>query len=375
LNERTVVLETLFPDQGTARSDVAASPPPRAATAAEIGAELGAGEFAAGPENRSTVAAARLFIEAPRLGPLVLHGPSGIGKTTLVRDVLSAWSAARPDDLVASVSGAEFAEQYAAAVDADRIETFRRKFHDCDLLTIDAVDQLRSKPAAQGELLLTLDVLESRGAAVLMTLHAAPARTDWLSPQLAARLAGGLVVEIAPPSPAARRTILERLAARTGRPATADAVEALAADRSRSVAEMTGLFLALQQQAAADGRTLDTAAVREALHRRDDESTPTLKRAAEEAARRFGLTIADLKGQSRRRTVVAARDAAILTARRLSGRTLAEIGKYFGGRDHTTVMHSCRKLEELLERDAETRTMIDELCRATRDVNTVSPQR
>jgi chromosomal replication initiator protein len=141
----------------------------------------------------------------------------------------------------------------------------------------------------------------------------------------------------------------------------------LAADRSRSAAELSGLLLSLRQATAVEGRAFDVAAVREALHRRDDGSTPSIKRVAEAAARRFGLTIADLKSQSRRRSVVAARDAAMLTARRLTSQTLAEIGKYFGGRDHTTVLHSCRKLEAALDKDAELRTTIEELCRAVRD--------
>jgi chromosomal replication initiator protein len=109
------------------------------------------------------------------------------------------------------------------------------------------------------------------------------------------------------------------------------------------------------------GRPLDVAAVRDGLQCRTDRTTPTLKRVAEEAARRFSLTIADLKSQSRRRTVVQARDAAIFTARRLTGLTLTEIGDYFGKRDHTTVLHSCRKLETAVENNAETRALLEEL--------------
>lgn len=342
---------------GSAHSDVAASPPLRAVEVASFGGD----EFVVGEENRLVPAAVERLLERRAVGPMVFCGPTGVGKSSLIRDLANVWNGARPDDVVISVTGAEFAERYAAAVDADRIERFRREFHDCDLLIVDGLQQLSSKAPAQWELLHALDALDGREAAVVVTLDVAPNRAEWIVAPLAARLVGGAVVALAPPSTTTRREILRRLVERTETKVADDVLDLLAADRSRNMAEVSGLLLSLRQTAEMTGRSLDAATAREGLQRRDDKTAPTLKRVAEEAARRFSLTIADLKSQSRRRTVVAARDAAMFTARRLTGLTLTEIGAYFGKRDHTTVMHSCRKLETAVENDVETRAILEEL--------------
>lgn len=349
------MLETPLFDQGPGRTV--------AATALISRAAVDLGEFIIGEENRLVAAAVAEMLETPTVGPLVLHGPSGTGKTLAAREIVAAWLIARPDDAVIRLGGGEFAEQYAAAVEADRIDAFRRRFAECDLLVLDGLQALHTKTTAQSELLQVLDALEGRGA-VIVTLDASPNRSESLTPPLAARLGGGIVVGLATPSAEARRTILQRLARRTGGPVDDDALQPLTADHSLGIPEMTGTFLTLRQTAVVAGRTFDGAFVREALQRRTQATAPTLKQVTEAAARRFELTVADLKSHSRRRTVVAARDFAILLARRISGSTLQEIGRYFGGRDHTTVLHSCRKLEAAFPHDSDLRTTFDEIRRA-----------
>jgi len=354
------VLETPLFAQRSARSD--------AATLVALRADEAG--YLAGDENRTAAAAMELFLddraqEAPRdatASPLVLHAPSGLGKTEAARHVATAWARLHPDDVVTYVTGAEFAEQYATAVEHDRIQAFRRKFQGSQLLIVDGVQQLNAKQPAQWELLHTLDALESR-AAVLVTIDVCPSRSEALLPAVVGRLMGGTVVGLAPPSLITRRTILSRLAKRTGPPADEGVLDVLSADKSLSLSELSGLFLSLRQTAVIEGRTLDAAMVRDALVRKSDAAAPSMKRVAEEVARRFELTVAELKSHSRRRTIVEARDLAILLSRRLTGGTLQEIGTYFGGRDHTTVLHSCRKLEARLDRDGEFRAMFEEVRR------------
>lgn len=325
-------------------------------------------DFVAGDENRAALAAVEWLLDDATRGEnsatggiVVLHGPSGVGKTLLVRGLMEAWAAQRPAETIELVTGADWNEAYVAAVDANRIQDFRRRFRECDLLVIDDLHRLGAKAAALTELMSTLDALNNRGAAVAMTLNAAPAKTDDLPAALAARLQGGVVVELAPASMMTRRAILGELVCRRGWTVDIAALELLAADRSRNVPEILGLLMQWYQSAAAEGTLLDAAFARKQLGHSSSAATPSLRTIAEQTARRFALTVGDLKSESRRRTIVAARDTAVLLMRRLTKKSLQEIGDYFGGRDHTTVMHSCRKAEIALDVDPEARALFAEL--------------
>ena len=305
-------------------------------------------------------------------GPLVLHGPAGTGKSHLCEALVAEWQRRLPQSVVAHLGASEFAERFADAVEDDRIEAFRNQLRDVDLFVLENVGKLATKPTAQRELLYTLDALESRGARVVATFDAPPQRLDDFLPGLVGRLSGGVVVSLVPPSVASRRAILERLVALRGVAIEPKAVELLAGDLEKTVPELRGILTTLTTLAAQEfaenvrGRvdaSIDAAFVRRYLEQRSDAAAPALKTIAEQSARRYGLTVADLKSGSRRRTVVAARDAAIFLARRLTTKSLQEIGEFFGGRDHTTILHSCRKLEQSSESDPETREALDAIRR------------
>jgi chromosomal replication initiator protein len=293
--------------------------------------------------------------------PLVLHGPSGVGKSHLCELLVAGRKAARPLDAIVRRTAAEFNDAYAAAVDADDMEPLRRTLREADLFIIEDVARLGQKVAAQWELLHTLDALERRGSTVVATLEAAPAKFDSLLPGLVGRLSGGLVIGVVPPSVASRRTILAAAAARAGAHADDKALDLLAGNLEVTAAELVGTLATLAVHARHDRKKLDAAYVRRYLDRRADDTAPSLRAIGEQAARRFGLKLSDLKSNSRRRSVVMARDAAVFLARRLTNKSLQEVGEFFGGRDHTTIMHSCRKLEEAVGRDAETRDMLDSI--------------
>jgi chromosomal replication initiator protein len=305
-------------------------------------------------------------------GPLVLHGPAGTGKSHLCEALVAEWQRRLPDSPVAHLGSSEFAERFADAVDDDRIDAFRRQLREVDLFVLENVGKLTNKPTAQRELLYTLDALENRGARVVATFDAPPQRLDDFLPGLVSRLTAGVVVALVPPSVASRRMILERLVTLRGVAIEPKAVELLAGDLEKTVPELRGILTTLSTLAAQElaegvrGRSdasIDAAFVRRYLDQRSDAAAPALKAIAEQSARRYGLTVADLKSGSRRRTVVAARDAAIFLARRLTTKSLQDIGDFFGGRDHTTILHSCRKLEQSSETDPETREAIDAIRR------------
>ncbi|MBL9091398.1 MAG: AAA family ATPase [Planctomycetaceae bacterium] len=352
---------------------------------------VGLSKFIAGEENRlaysvvaklldeavwareqaaATAAKAAAADEEPPLvgGLVVLYGPTGTGKTHLLEALAAHWRARLPADVVVAMHGGEFAEEYAAGVDRDDLEPLRKRVREADLFLLDDAGRLLAKPPAQWELLHTLDALEKRGAYVVVALDRAPHAAETLLPGLVGRLCGGTVVELSTPSQASRREILATVAADRGLKLEPRALDLLAADRDAGVRELHGSLARLEAEALDRRRReaastlfdihgdepppVDAALVRKYLDRRSAADAPTLKQIVEHTARHFGLRSADLKSGSRRRNVVAARDTAIYLARRLTKKSLQEIGEFFGGRDHTTILHSCRKLEAAEEQDA-----------------------
>ena len=137
----------------------------------------------------------------------------------------------------------------------------------------------------------------------------------------------------------------------------------LAEGLAGTVPELLGAMLQLEVPARQEGRRVDARRVREFLSRRDEALRPKLRDIAALTARHFSLRLADLRGASRRRLVVAARDVAIYVCRQLTSESLGRIGEYFGGRDHTTVLHACRKAQEQMDADPAIRQAIDQLQR------------
>lgn len=352
--------------------------------------------FLAGEENRLPLAAAEKFLDdavastsqtsdgdeanndvGARGGLLVLHGPTGTGKTHLVEALLAQWSARLPECSVVVMNGSEYAEQYADAVENDRITEFQSRVRAADLFVLEDAGKLATKSPAQWELLHTLDALEQRGAYVVLTLDAAPQTYDTLLPGLIGRFGAGYVFPLAAPSQATRRALLAAFAAERGLSIDPKALDLLAADRETTVRELRGTLISLEAEALDQARreaaktlfplrpgetpVIDLPVVRRFLANRGGGEGPTLKQIVEQTARHFGLRAADLKSGSRRRSVVTARDTAVFLARRLTKKSLQEIGEYLGGRDHTTILHSCRKLEAADELDPTQRATITTL--------------
>jgi chromosomal replication initiator protein len=315
-------------------------------------------EYVGSEENRLVqIAAHALLAREPRYTPLVLYGPTGTGKSFLALGLAERWRQANPGDTVIVTSGSDFARSYSNAVDTDNLTTFRQKSRTADLFVLDDLHALRSKRSAQSELSRALDVLEKRGKAVLITSDGPPGVDDALRPALRSRLLSGLPVPLVVPGPPARRLLLRRLAAKHNVCFTDEAIELLAGgpiEDSSILATVPQLNHAVLQLTHADepsGATIDIDAVRRFLSDRTLQNTPTLPAITSLVARYFSLSSRDLRGPWRRRNVVRARGIAMSLAWELTGKSLEAIGRYFGKRDHTTVLHACRRTELLRETD------------------------
>jgi len=317
-------------------------------------------QFIAGPENALVRTLADAVVAEPLpYNPIVLCGAVGVGKTSLAH----ALAARRRERLqlasVVATTGADLARSLAHAIETDDAADFRTRHHQCDLLLIDDVHQLVGKVAAQQFLLTTLDALLNRGSLVIATARQLPQATAGLMPALVSRLAGGLVVPLAPPESLARRELVRQAAARARLTIADSVVDQLAGDHDplhRFVSASQLRHAVLQLAAAADGSVDLAAPAKTQL-----DSKLVCRQAASAVAKHCGLTLAEIRGRSRRQAIADARGLAMYLARRLSGASYAEIGRHFGNRDHTTVLHSCNKLAGLVVSEDATRRLAAEL--------------
>ena len=318
--------------------------------------------FWAGDENGLAAAAAHAVFRQPdcSFNPLVVCGPSGIGKTQLSRALLHHWKQAHKRSRVVYQSGAQFARQYADAIETQSLDEVRRGNHRADLFVLDDLGQLADKPLVQAELVRTLDAVIGLSGQALVTSSDDPARMPKLLPSLRSRLRGGLIVPLAKPGVQTRRAILHWLALEREIDLTADAAGLLAERIDGTAAMLSGALMALHAAGAGD-EVIDLAQCRKYLSRSAKQQQPTLRAIAVATARHFSLKISDLRGPRRMRAIATARGVAMHLSRRLTDHSLQQVGEYFGRRDHTTVLHNCRKTQRLSLIDGSVRQAVEEV--------------
>lgn len=293
--------------------------------------------------------------------PLVLYGPPGTGKSHLALGLAHRWSRHRPQDKVICTTAADFAGGYADSIENQTTSVWRAKFRQADFLVIEDLGQLSNKTAAQLELVRALDALADRRAQVVVTARLAPAQLSAMHPSLVSRLSGGLCVPMTAPGVDARTALLQRIAAERRLSITAEAVRILANTLPVTVPELVGTLISLANEAQHDRASIDARRARDFIAQRENTPAPSLHNIAVQTARHFGLKVSDLRSPSRKQTTVLARGVAMHLARQLTDKSLQDVGKYFGGRDHTTVLHGCRKTESLLQTDHSTRHAVEQL--------------
>jgi chromosomal replication initiator protein len=325
-------------------------------------ARLPLAEFIGGEENLLARAAAESLLERPeRFNPLVFFGPTGVGKSHLALGLAARWKDLQRGRRAVLTTGADFARAYAAAVDADAVSDWREKNLSADLLLIDDVHDLVSKRAAQHELLQLVDAFVAASKPLVVTSLELPSEAAGFSEPLASRLSSGLSVPLAAPGTPARRVILLKLAALHEVPLKRSAIQLLAERLSGTVPSLNHAVVELERAGRSRMNVIDEETIAEYLAEQLAKPSPKAREISQTTAKYFRLKEATLRGPSRRAGVVHARGLAMYLVRRLTDQTLEQIGASFGGRDHTTVLHACRKYEALVETDSDTRHEVEDV--------------
>ncbi len=317
--------------------------------------------FVAGPENhliQSAVDALRK--DPPQFSPLVLYGPSGSGKSHLLQGLTGVLVEKTPELQVTSVTGSDFAREYGNSLRQETANETRTRFFGTDCLVLEDLHELLHFPSMQQVLVHLLDELERRGASVLVSCRDNPIAMAGFSAELRSRLSSGLLVPVALPEQGTREVLIQTIAARHNRQITQMAAQKLAVAFPHGLLQLSGIVNRLIAHSPPD-RCIDTALVDTLLATDRNPAKVTLRNISLLTAKYFRVKVADLKGSSRRQSIVQARSVAMLLARQLTQQSLKAIGKHFGGRDHTTVMHAVNSVESKIKKDIALREAVTEL--------------
>lgn len=287
-----------------------------------------------------------LLSEPAQAQPVLLWGGTGTGKTLLADTICGHFQHYRGDAEILRITGADFARAVATALETEGLADLRERLAQVRLLVLDHVDQLVGKTAAQRELAFLLDELADGGGAAVVIAPRAPSDLPKLSAYLSSRLQRGLAVELRPPGESGRGEWIEQFAREQGIKLTPDAIELLAARVDGPLGKARALLLSLAAEPESADKTLDVDAVQPRLAALEARERPTLPEIARAVARHFRVKASEMRSPTRRRSVVQARSVAMHLARSLAGSSLSEIGRFFGDRDHSTVLHACRKTSE-----------------------------
>ena len=324
--------------------------------------------FIAGEENRLVKFVALSTTPLFDFGnPLLLVGPSGSGKTVIAMHLAAKQAIATPiDDEPAAVlclTAVDFARQYAEAVAADDLPPLRHQINAAPILVVDDLHLIADKPAAQDELALRIDERTQRRRATIATCRRLPSEIRGMRPMLVSRVLPGLTVPIATPIGESRSMLLRELSVHLDLDIDPDLLGELEKGLEQDLPARS--LEAALKQVSLWCRMNDSAPTAEAVQSAIDivgrTEEVSIASIAAAVAKYFRLKTSDLRSSSRKQSLVRARSLAMLLARQLTSKSMHQIGDYFGGRDHTTVLHAIRKTESLLQEDADLRRAADEV--------------
>ena len=315
-------------------------------------------DFITGPCNRLAHAAALEMVQSPGSGfnPLVIHGAVGLGKTHLLEGISSGLRARHPGSRIIQLTAEAFTNSFLDAMRTGGLNGFRSKYRGADILLVDDVHFLAAKRATQDEFLHTFNALVSEGAAVVLATDQHPRKIAKLTDELATRFMGGMVVKLEAPDPSTRKAIL-KAKAQARRVDVPDAVLSYVAEHLRSsVRELEGALHSLIAQATLTGKRLDLALAKSALRDtiRHTAQSVALRDVERSVCQLFHLDGEALKTENRARAVSYPRMVAMYLARRHTGAAYSEIGRYFGGRNHSTVISAEKKVVGWLKEEQQT---------------------
>ena len=309
--------------------------------------------FVVGPSNKFAHAAAIAVAQNPGkiYNPLFIYGNSGLGKTHLLLSIGQAIRQSTPAANIAYVKAEDFVNQMIRSIQSGATEAFRQKYRNADLLLMDDIQFIAGKESTQEEFFHTFNCLYEAGKQIVITSDRPPLEMVKLDDRLRTRFEGGLLADVQPPDVETRMAIIRNKAAQFGMMLSDDVVKYIAKNITSNVRQLEGVVkrLTAYRDILDDTITVDSVkrAIKDVI--RTGAYIPTPEVIIEETARYYQLTGDDLRGQRRSKNTAMARQVSMYLMRNLTNLSLQDIGSEYGDRNHSTVLSSIRKVEDLLK--------------------------
>ena len=312
--------------------------------------------FVVGKPNEFAYAAAQRVAESDKVSfnPLFLYGGVGLGKTHLMHAIAWKIHERNEERRVVYLSAEKFMYSFVKALRNRDIMSFKEQFRAVDVLMIDDVQFISGKDSTQEEFFHTFNALVDQGRQIVLTADKSPSELDEIGDRLKSRLSSGLVADLHPTTFELRLGIIDAKMDQFGIELPAKVREFLAHKISSNVRELEGALVRLTAHAQLVGGEITLETTQDLLSDllRSRERRITIDEIQKKVAERFQIRMADMSSARRSRAVARPRQVAMYLAKQLTSRSLPEIGRAFGGRDHTTVMHAVKRVEELMQSDS-----------------------
>ena len=312
--------------------------------------------FVVGKPNELAYAAAQRIAESNKVvfNPLFLYGSVGLGKTHLMNAIAWSIKSRSPERKIAYMSAEKFMYQFIRAVRFKDTMMFKEQFRSVDVLMIDDIQFICGKESTQEEFFHTFNTLVDNKRQVIVSADKSPSDLDGMEERLKSRLGWGLVADIHPTTYELRLGILQSKASVCSIKIPAKVLEFVAHKITSNVRELEGALNRIIANAMFVGTEITVDGARDVLSDllRTGERKITIDEIQKKVALHYSIKLSDMSSVRRAKQVVLPRQVAMYLAKKLTTLSLPDIGKNFGGRDHTTVLHAVRKVEELLKDDA-----------------------
>lgn len=313
--------------------------------------------YIVGQFNRLAVAGAKAVAKDPgqKFNPLFIYGSSGLGKTHLLHALAREIQLTNPGEVITYISAQQFTEDFVNALQANRVEQFRRQHRQVGVWLVDDIQFLASKDKTQEEIFHTFNYLHSTGKQIVITSDRPPKDIYQMDERLRSRFESGLVADIQMPDTETKCAIIQSKAKAMDADLSFEVALYLAGSIPGNIRNLEGAITRLVTLASLENCAPDQAFAEKLVDQyyQDAFTKPGFQQIVEVVSNHMNISVEDMQGASRKAPIVHARHVAIYLTRRITGDSWKHIGSQFGDRDHTSIMHGYQKIDEMMHHDRE----------------------